>query len=93
MSAAVDEMKLCCHASLIEKLMEMFTLAYRNHIVRCTVEHHYRRIGWIDVCCSVESLESLLISLEREAHHGLLRSMIPVVNLTAAAHVIEVCRA
>ena len=93
MTCTIHKMKLGLYACLCKKFMEMLALAYRNHIVCGSVEDYDRRIGRIDVCRSVESLESLFVALESEAHHSLFRSMIPVIDLTAAAHEMKVGRA
>ena len=85
-------MELSHHTSLAEKVMEMLALAMRYNIVSRTMEDNNRWIGRIDVGCSIESLESLLISLEGETHHSFFRSMIPIIHFAAAAHIVEVCR-
>ena len=69
----------------------MNSLAIWHHIVCSSVEHYDRRIGRVNVGCSVESLESLLVTLERKAHYSLFRSVVPAV-FVAAAHIMKVCR-
>ena len=91
MSATLDSVEFCYNTCLREELMEMNSLAIRHYVVCCSVEHNDRRVGRINISCSIESLESLLVTLERESHHGLFRSVIPAV-FVAAAHIMKVCR-
>ena len=71
--------------------MEVYSLAIRHYIVGSSVEHNNRRIRWVNVCRCIQSLEGLFVAFEREAHHGLFRSMVPGV-LVATAHIVKINR-
>ena len=65
-------------------------LAGRHHIVGRAVEDDHGRVGRVDVRGGIERLEMLLVALEREAHHGLLRAVVPAVLGSTAAHIVQV---
>ena len=91
-SAAFNHVKFGIHTCLVEEFIEMYSLAWRYHIVLGTVENDYRRVIAVDVGSCVQCAEGILVALERKAHYSFLRSMVPRVFLTAAAHVVKVGR-